>query len=95
MAIENNEIIATSGLCFYKLPPTFSNPSGQIGYVTNMYTLNEYRRRGISSKLLEKIIEEAKSLNYKILRLHSSKDGKNIYKKYGFIDHEDFMQLII
>ena len=95
LAIENNEIVATSGLCFYQIPPNFSNPSGNIGYITNIYTKNEHRKKGISSKLLEKIIEEAKLLNCKVLRLHSSKDGKNIYKKYGFIDYEDFMQLRI
>jgi len=95
LAVENNQIIATSGLCFYQIPPNFSNPSGKIGYVTNMYTINDYRKRGISSKLLEKVIEEAKLLNCKVLRLHSSKDGKNIYKKYGFINYEDYMQLRI
>jgi GNAT superfamily N-acetyltransferase len=95
LAIDNNEIIATGGLCFYQLPPTFSNPSGKIGYVTNMFTLKKYRKKGISSKKKKKIIQEAQMLNYKILRLHSSKDGKNIYKKYGFNDYEDFMQLRI
>ena len=93
VAIEDNEIIATSGLCFYQLPPTFSNPSGKVAYVTNMYTMKEYRRRGIATTLLEKIINEAKLLDYKILRLHTSLDGKSIYMKYGFIDSDGFMHL--
>ena len=95
VAIDNNEIIATSGLCFYQLPPTFSNPSGKVAYITNMYTMNEYRRKGIATTLLGKIINEAKLLDYKILRLHTSLDGKSIYKKYGFIDSEGFMHIRI
>ena len=95
VAIENNEIIATSGLCFYQLPPNYSNPTGKVAYITNMYTANKYRRKGIASKLLEKIINEARILDYKILRLHASLEGKNLYKKYGFSDSEGYMQIRI
>jgi GNAT superfamily N-acetyltransferase len=95
LAIENDEIIATSGLCFYQLPPYFLNPSGKVAYITNMYTIDKYRRKGIATKLLEKIIEEAKSLDYKIIRLHASSQGKSLYIKYGFIDSEGYMHLKI
>jgi predicted acetyltransferase len=95
LAIENNEIIATSGLCFYELPPNFSNPSGKVAYITNMYTKNNYRRKGIATKLFEKIMDEIKSMDYKVIRLHASKAGKELYKKYGFYDSEGFMHLIM
>ena len=95
LAIENNEIIATSGLCFYELPPTYRNPSGKVAYITNMFTKKEFRRKGIATILFEKIINEAKILNYKILRLHTSVYGKGLYKKYGFMDSEGFMHLKI
>ena len=95
LAIENNEIIATSGLCFYELPPNFSNPTGKVAYITNMYTKNNYRRKGIATKLFEKIMEEIKSMDCKVIRLHASKDEKELYKKYGFYDSEGFMHLIM
>ena len=31
-----DKIIATGGICFYALPPTFSNPTGRVAYITNM-----------------------------------------------------------
>jgi GNAT superfamily N-acetyltransferase len=95
LAVENNEIVGTSGLCFYKLPPNYSNPSGKIAYITNMYTKNKFRRKGIATKLLERIIDEAKSLNYIVIRLLASLEGKNLYIKYGFKDHEGNMQINI
>jgi ribosomal protein S18 acetylase RimI-like enzyme len=95
VAIENNEIIATSGLCFYQLPPNFTNPSGKVAYITNMYTKNKFRRKGIASKLLEKVINEAQLLNYRIIRLHASLDGKNLYLKYGFNYSDGYMHLKI
>jgi ribosomal protein S18 acetylase RimI-like enzyme len=58
-----------------------------------MFTKNEFRRKGIATKLFEKIIEEIKMLNYKVIRLHTSVHGKELYKKFGFVDSEGFMHL--
>jgi GNAT superfamily N-acetyltransferase len=93
LAKENGEIIATSGICFYQLPPTFSNPTGRVAYVANMYTLPKYRRQGIASQLLKFVVEEAIKLEYKLIRLHASVDGKSIYSKMGFVDTDGFMAM--
>ena len=87
----NGEILATAGICFYQLPSTFSNPSGRIAYITNMYTDKTYRKQGVASHLLEKLIEEAKSQNYSSVRLHASIHGKGIYEKAGFVDTDGYM----
>ena len=87
----NGEILATAGICFYQLPPTFSNPSGRIAYITNMYTDKTYRNKGVASYLLETLIEEAKSQNYSSVRLHASIHGKGIYEKVGFVDTDGYM----
>ena len=93
LALEDNAIVATSGLCFYKLPPNYSNTSGNNAYVTNMFTLKEYRRQGIASALLEKILFEARSLGFSIVRLHSSSDGYGLYTKFGFAQTDGYMAL--
>ena len=92
--MENDgEIIATSGICFYSLPPNFSNQTGRTAYITNMYTKPEYRRKGIAADLLNMVIDEAKSRGYRVIRLHSSEYGKSIYKKAGFTDSDGYMVL--
>jgi len=93
LAIDEEKIVATSGLCFYQLPPNSHNPSGKNAYITNMYTLPEYRKRGIGSRLLQLVINEAKTLKYKVIRLHASVDGKSIYSKAGFNDTDGYMAL--
>jgi len=60
-----------------------------------MFTKKEFRRKGIATILFEKIFNEAKILNYRIFRLHTSIYGKGLYKKYGFTDSEGFMYLKI
>jgi GNAT superfamily N-acetyltransferase len=92
--MENDgEIIATSGLCFYLLPPNYSNTTGRTAYITNMYTKPEHRRKGIAAELLNMVIEEAKSRGYRVIRLHTSEYGTSIYVKAGFTDSDGYMAL--
>ena len=93
LAVDGEKIIATGGICFYQLPPTSRNPSGKNAYITNMYTLPEYRKQGIGSRLLKFVIDEAKMLKYKVIRLHASADGKSIYSKAGFNATDGYMAL--
>lgn len=58
-----------------------------------MYTKDEYRRRGIATDLLSMVIEEVKKRGYKIIRLHTSEQGKSIYKKARFTDSDGYMAL--
>jgi len=93
IAEEYGIIVATSGICFYQLPPTYSNPTGKIAYITNMYTKNEYRGKGIALNLLKLVVDEAKKQGYKGVRLHASKQGKSIYERFGFTDYEGYMEI--
>jgi len=54
----NGEILATAGICFYQLPSTFTNPSGRIAYITNMYTDKSYRKQGVHASIHGKGIYE-------------------------------------
>lgn len=91
VASENGNIISTCGVCFFQYPPSYSNPTGKVAYITNVYTKDEYRRQGIASMLLNHVMEVIIKREYKIIRLHASLQGKNIYKKMGFVDAEGYM----
>jgi len=91
VAVDSREIIATSGLCFYKVPPSYKNPTGLVAYITNMYTKKQYRKMGIATKLLDCLIDEAKSRDCIKITLNASDAGKPIYIKYGFKDLQNEM----
>lgn len=93
VATHHKAIVATAGLCFYQLPPTFSNPTGKIGYITNMFTVETYRRQGIASDLLGELLKEAKARNYSAVKLHASDLGKRVYVRAGFADSDGYMAL--
>jgi GNAT superfamily N-acetyltransferase len=93
LALDDMRIVGTSGLCFYKLPPSYKNISGNVAYIMNMYTEPNYRGKGIASTLFEKTIMEAKRLGYKKICLHATEMGRPLYEKFGFKNSNDEMVL--
>lgn len=59
------------------------------GHITNIAVHPEYRRNGIGSTLLEKLIELAVSQSIKRMTLEVRKSNmyaRKLYEKYGFFD---------
>ncbi|MFB5189815.1 GNAT family N-acetyltransferase [Alicyclobacillus fastidiosus] len=92
--VENDEdIIACGGIIFYEFPPTYTNMSGKKGYITNMYTEKTYRGQGIATKLLTKLVDEAKNLGITKIWLGASKLGRPVYQKFGFKETNEWLEL--
>lgn len=58
-----------------------------------MYTKNDYRGKGIATSLLTKLVDEAKNLNITKMWLGASKLGRPVYKKFGFKETDEWMEL--
>lgn len=72
LALDEGNIIGTSGMSFVEKPPYFGCPSGKIGLLSSMYTDPEYRRRGIAKELLSRVIDDARNMaveQYRLQRL--------------------------
>jgi len=83
----DGKVVGTGGMVVWQIPGRYEGlESGRAGYIFNMYTIPEARRKGICTRLLKQLIREAKSLGIRYLHLHASKDGEDIYKKAGFVD---------
>ncbi|MGL4773099.1 MAG: GNAT family N-acetyltransferase [Clostridium sp.] len=95
VGVDDGRIIATSGMSFMEKPPYFSNPTGRIGLLSSMYTLNDYRRRGIGKFLLGKVIEEARVAGCGVVQLTASDTGVLLYSDFGFERKGNFMQFVI
>lgn len=83
--VENN-IIATSTMVIWQMPIGYSGigKNGK-GYILNMYTIPEYRKKGICTKLLEDLKKIAIQKKLHHVHLHATDDGIKLYKKAGFI----------
>ncbi len=95
VAVEKDEIIATSGVSILEVPPSFGNITGKEAYVMNMYTKPKFRKKGIGTQLLDIIIDEIREEDIKKIRLHTTEIGKPIYLKKGFKDSNSEMVLYL
>lgn len=95
LAEYNGKIIGTSGMVVWQMPARYRGlESGRLGYILNLYTVPEARRKGICTRLVNELIKEARSLGLKYLYLHSSEEARNIYRKAGFVE-PDQTELIL
>ena len=95
LAQEGEEVIGTSGICFYCVPPTFGNSSGDVGYIMNMWTRPDRRRQGIGQSLLDKLIEEASARGIRKVLLDTTDMGRPLYAKNGFLTRDNDMVRIL
>ena len=84
IASLDGDIIATSGISFVEQPPHYGNPSGKIGILSSMYTVEQYRRKGIAKKLLGLVVNEAKEYGCGAVHITASDMGAFLYQDFGF-----------
>lgn len=87
IAKNENQVAGIGGLVVRQQPGSFKNPSGKFGYLMNMYTRPEYRRKGICKQLLHLLLEDARAQNITAFELHATPEGEFVYKKEGFLLH--------
>ena len=92
LALDGEHIIGTSGMSFVEKPPYFGCPSGRIGLLSSMFTDKEYRRKGIASELLKRVVDEARNYGCGTVQITASDMGVKLYTAFGFTHNNNFMQ---
>lgn len=65
--------------------PVFLN--GKTGMMLNVYTSAEYRLRGIATKVMEAVLEEARRQELVYIELLATPAGRKVYEKMGFFEN--------
>lgn len=84
---HNGEAVATGGMVYREQPGSFKNPTGRVAYILNMYTRPAYRRRGIGTAIMNRLMEAGREKGYYSFELHATPDGEPVYSKMGFYKH--------
>lgn len=93
--IEKDKIVSIGSLCLFERIPYIENLSGKEGYILNIYTLPEYRKKGYGKEITKKLIEYSKDIGIKRLWLNTSNEGKKLYSKLGFKNKENEMEIFL
>ncbi|MCE1198435.1 MAG: GNAT family N-acetyltransferase [Marinilabiliales bacterium] len=86
LAEADGVTVSYGGMIVKKIPGDFNRSSYLEGEILNMYTLPAFRRKGISSAILQALLDRARALGITKVALHCSKDGEPLYRKFGFSD---------
>ncbi|MCR5336926.1 MAG: GNAT family N-acetyltransferase [Lachnospiraceae bacterium] len=92
LALDGDKIVGTSGMSFAEKPPYFTCTSGKVGILSSMYTDPNYRRMGIATQLLDRVVKEAKDYGCGTIYITASDMGVKLYESYGFRHNGNFMQ---
>ena len=89
VARDQNRIVATAYLHIIEIPANSILLNGIYGEVLSVYTLPEYRGRGLCTQLITNLIQYGKEAGLGRIDLSATKKGYPIYKKLGFKEKEN------
>jgi GNAT superfamily N-acetyltransferase len=84
IASDGETLVGCASLSYTWIMPTFSHPTGNRAHLMNVYTRADYRRRGISKKMVEILIDEAKENGVTEISLDATEMGRSLYESLGF-----------
>lgn len=90
---DETSLVGTGGISFYRVMPTYHNPTGENAYIMNMYTSPAYRNRGIATHLLQQLVSDARALGISRITLDATPMGRPLYERFGFIPMPAEMEL--
>ena len=93
LAIDGKRVIGCASICYISIMPTFSHPTGKRAHLMNVYTMEEWQRRGIARKMVTMLIEDAWSRGVTEITLDATEEGRPLYNKLGFTDSRECMVL--
>lgn len=86
LAEDNGETVATVFMVRLEKPASVHFLSGSTCYLMNVFTVKEYRCQGIASRLLDRLIADARAEGITCIDLSATDMGKPLYLKKGFIE---------
>ena len=89
-----NLIVASGAVLLSEWLPRPSDLTGRLAYLHSVYTLPEYRRRGLARRLVETAIDFCRAQGLRRLVLHASRDGRRLYEALGFAPTNE-MRLVL
>ena len=94
-AFESDKIIACAMLCYYHALPDENSGNGRGGVLCNVYTLPEYRNRGIMTNLMIALKHQAKDEGVQEIILTAEENAIPLYEKLGFLKLPGAMVLML
>ena len=93
LALDEDRVVGCASMCYIRMMPTFSHPTGKRAHLMNVYTDPARRREGIATKIVSLLIEQAWKKGATEISLDATETGRPLYRKLGFRDSHECMLL--
>ena len=93
LALDEDRVVGCASMCYIRMMPTFSHPTGKRAHLMNVYTDPARRREGIAAKMVSLLIEQAWNKGVTEISLDATEAGRPLYRKLGFQDSHECMVL--
>lgn len=77
-----------------KKPVINLEDTGLEGYIFNMHTESDYRKKGLSTSILNELVKYFKTRNVNKISLNSNVLSFNLYDRNGFLSNKYYQELI-
>lgn len=84
IAESGDRPVASACVWFKPTEPKISIARWEEAYLTVMYTEKEFRRMGAARAVLSQALRHCASLGIERMTLHTSEQGKELYRSFGF-----------
>ncbi len=83
-AVADEKPVAGLGLWLIEWPPHLFGLAKYRGYILNVYTHPDHRRRGLAKKLTQTAVDWCAKNGIDFVFLHASPQGRFVYEGLGF-----------
>ena len=95
VAEDDGKVIADAVIYLFETMPDEVNVRGLTAMLYNVYTLPEYRGRGIMAQMLPEVIRLAKEAGAVELKMTAEKKAIPLYERMGFHVNDDAMKMVL
>lgn len=93
IAEEGGKILSSAMAVLYESLPMTYTPNGKCSIIYNVYTIAEYRNKGLAKKLLNMLLDDLHAKGVEEVLIKYTDAGKKVYEKLGFKQLQDYMIL--
>ena len=95
VAEDEGRVIADAVIYLFETMPDEVNVPGLTAMLYNVYTLPEYRGRGIMAQMLPEVIRLAREAGAVELKMTAEKKAIPLYERMGFHVNDDAMKMVL
>lgn len=92
VAEENQQIVSAMFVCMIPKIPKPNGNAKYIAYLTNVYTIQEYRNQGVGTQLLRYIKKHLKERKCELIFVWPSEKSVAWYKRNGFSEKNEIFE---